>query len=55
MDNDVEAYIDNALHHLDLLRSTIHDGLTGKNDLYLKVSLLSDLDAAEASLQRACT
>ncbi len=47
------AYVDNALFHLDVLRSTIHDGLSGKNDLMLKVSLLYDLDEAERNLRKA--
>lgn len=51
--DDLHAYIVNAQIDLERLRSTIHDGLTGRNDLYLKVSLLQDLDAAEANLQRA--
>lgn len=51
--NEIAALISNALFHLDILRSTIHDGLTGKNDLFLKVSLLNDLDAVQSSLQKA--
>lgn len=48
-----DAYVDNALVHLDMLRSTIHDGLTGRNDVMLKVSLLYDLDEAERNLRKA--
>lgn len=52
-DTNPKAYVHNALFHLSLLRSTIHDGLTGSNDAMLKVSLLYDLDDAEANLRRA--
>ena len=53
MIDDAKAYIADAQFHLRILRSTIHDGLTGKNDLYLKLTLLDDLDAAEAALGKA--
>jgi hypothetical protein len=47
------AHLLNALENLTLLRSTINDGLTGKNDLYLKISLLQDVEAVEVSLRKA--
>lgn len=50
-----EAYVANAQFHLSVLRSTIHDGLTGRNDTMLKVSLLYDLDEAERNLRKALT
>lgn len=49
-DASLEAYVDNVKFYLNEMRSTIHDGLPSRNDLYLKVSLLSDLDAAEHQL-----
>lgn len=52
-DTNPKAYVHNALFHLNLLRSTIHDGLTGSSDLHLKVSLLYDLDDAEENLRKA--
>jgi hypothetical protein len=48
-----DSYVHNALFHLNLVRSTIHDGLTGRNDTMLKVSLLWDLDEAERNLRKA--
>lgn len=53
MDDEAKAYIADAHVHLDTLRSTVHDALTSKSDLFLKVSLLQDIDAAEHSLRKA--
>ena len=53
MDIEAQAYVRNALYYLDALRSTVHDGLTGRNDLFLKMSLLQDIDASEANLRKA--
>ena len=53
MDSEARALVMNAQQHLDLLRSTIHDGLTNQSDLFLKVSLLQDLEAVDQSLSRA--
>lgn len=47
------AYVHNALFHLNLLRSTIYDGLTGANDVELRKSLCIDLDEAEHNLLKA--
>jgi hypothetical protein len=47
------AHVVNALVHARELRSTIHDGLTGRNDTFLKMSLLTDLDAIEHNLRSA--
>lgn len=49
----MKPYLHNSLFHLELLRSTIHDGLTNGSDFFLKASLLDDLDAAEFNLQKA--
>lgn len=46
------AYVHNALFHLNLVRSTTRDGLTGRNDAMLKESLLWDLDEAERNLRK---
>jgi hypothetical protein len=48
-----KPYILNALHDLEILRSTVHDGLTGQNDLFLKSSLIQDIDAVESNLRKA--
>lgn len=48
-----ESYIANAQFHLDWVRKTINDGLTGVNDYELKASLLQDLDAADLNLRKA--
>lgn len=48
-----EAYVQNALHDLEDLRSGIVDGLTSPNDLYLRAQLLSSADAAIGNLKRA--
>jgi hypothetical protein len=52
-DTAMEAYIANAQFHLDLLRSTVHDALTGHNDAFLKTSLLQDIDAIDTNLRKA--
>lgn len=48
-----EAYVRNALFDLDELESDIHDSLAGRNDLFLKVSLLQDLAAIRDNLTKA--
>lgn len=48
-----DAYIANAQFHLDWVRKTINDGLTGVNDYELKESLLQDLDSADLNLRKA--
>lgn len=48
-----QAYLANARHDSAQLRSLIHDGLTGHNDLWLKTQLLAALDAVDANLERA--
>ncbi len=53
MTEDREALLYNALHNVDSMRSVIHDALTRKNDLMLKVSLLQDLDDIELMVRRA--
>lgn len=50
---DREAYIANMRFHLDELRSLIHDGLTGKSDLFLKVSLLDSVAAVTNAIDKA--
>lgn len=50
---NANAYVVNALFHLRELRSLIHDGLTGKSDIFLKVSMLQDVDAIETNLVKA--
>lgn len=51
--DEMDAHIANAQFHLDMLRATIDDGLVGPSDLFLKVSLLQDLEAAQDSLRKA--
>lgn len=48
-----QAYLRNALHDSADLRSLIHDGLTGKNDLWLKTQLLAALDAVDTNIRSA--
>lgn len=50
---DIDPYIFNALCHVNAVRSTVHDGLTGRNDSFLKESLLLDIDAIEHNLKAA--
>lgn len=47
------AYSLNAMHAIDDLSSLIHDGLTGKNDLWLKMRLLDALAAVELNVRAA--
>lgn len=53
MNDEVEAYVRNARVQLAELAGTVHDGLTGRNDLFLKVGLLQDIDAVDKSLRAA--
>lgn len=48
-----DAYIANARHSLDELRSLVHDGFSSPNDLFLKVSLLQEIDAIDTNLRKA--
>jgi hypothetical protein len=50
--DETQAYAANARVELARVRSTVHDGLTGKNDLLLKVSLLQDVDAVDEILRK---
>lgn len=52
-DADREAYIANVKFYLDELRSLIHDGLTGKSDIYLKVSFLDSVAAVTNAIDKA--
>lgn len=47
-----DAWIGNAQFHLDRLRATIQDGLTNPSDIFLRVSLMDDLESVEDSLRR---
>lgn len=51
--SDREAYIANVKFYLDELRSLIHDGLTGKSDIYLKVSFLDSVAAVTNAIDKA--
>lgn len=42
----------NAIYEIETLRSIIHDGLTGENDLWLKTQLLSSVDDVEYNLRQ---
>lgn len=48
-----EALLRNALKESDVLRSVIHDGLTGRNDVWLKTQLLNALDAVDDNVRKA--
>lgn len=48
-----QAYLRNALHDSADLRSLIHDGLTGPNDLWLKTQLIAALDALDTNVRKA--
>ena len=48
-----QAFLRNALHDSADLRSLIHDGLTGTNDLWLKTQLLAALDAVDSNVRNA--
>jgi len=45
------AYSRNAMYAIDDLASLIHDGLTGKNDLWLKTQLLDALAGVELNVR----
>jgi len=48
---EVEALIRLARDYLDLARSTVHDGLTGNSDRFLKGSILQDIDKADDAIR----
>lgn len=51
--DEMSAYVTNALGSIAEARSTVIDLLTSPNDIYVKVSIVSDLDAAEHNLRKA--
>jgi hypothetical protein len=51
--NEGSAYVINALYELDTLESTVHDILTGRNDLFAKASLVGDIASIRTNLKRA--
>jgi len=51
--DEAKACVADAIMLHDELRSTIHDILTGANDVWAKRQLLALVDAADASLKWA--
>lgn len=53
LDKEGSAYLINALFQIDQLRSLVHDILTGRNDMFAKISLLDSIDFIERSVKAA--
>lgn len=53
IDSEGCAYIQHARHLLGELESSIHDVLTGRNDLFVKTALLQDVAAIALALGKA--
>lgn len=51
--DEMSAYVTNAMVSIAEARSTVIDLLTSPNDIYVKVSIVADLDAAEHNLRKA--
>ena len=51
--DEARAHLVQSVMYLDELRSTVHDILTGSNDVWAKRQLIALVDATEASVKRA--